>query len=254
MSDISLDAVRARIGAIEAQAGGSQALPHLGSTAEFEPFGDRYLAALDRRNRAGLQAPSSSTTPTYVAGSSNFSAGAFPASTFSGTSGSHGLAGVSEAKLNAAIAGQAAPPGARQPGGYGSLPVPESLKAFGNGKIPTDALTQLDGSRHRLYAPAAASWNNVVAAAAADGIELRITDSYRDYAEQVDLVERKGLYSEGGLGAKPGTSNHGWGMAVDADVTEERTRNWLQINGPRFGWIESVPREPWHWEFRPAQV
>jgi len=85
-------------------------------------------------------------------------------------------------------------------------------------------------------------------------VSIRITDSYRSYDQQVDLVKRKGLYSEGGLGARPGTSNHGWGLAVDADVNDARTLDWIRTNGPRFGYVEAVPREPWHWEFRPQQV
>jgi D-alanyl-D-alanine carboxypeptidase len=70
----------------------------------------------------------------------------------------------------------------------------------------------------------------------------------------VDLVARKGLYANGGLGAVPGTSNHGWGVAVDADITNPATKAWLQANGHRFGFVEAVPREPWHWEFRPSQA
>lgn len=244
IEEVGLDAIRARIGALDNQSPEGGAARNLGSTAEFEPFGDKYVAALQRRDQAGQTATASS--PNFVLGSS----------TFTGTmaSGMPSLTGVSNEKLTAAINGQAAPLGARAPGGYGSLPIPDDLRALGNGKLPENTLTEINQGSHRLFAPAAASWDNLVAAAKGDGIELRITDSYRDYAEQVDLVERKGLYSQGGLAATPGTSNHGWGMAVDADVTDAATRNWLQVNGPRFGWIESVPREPWHWEFRPAQV
>ncbi|MEZ5218346.1 MAG: M15 family metallopeptidase [Ilumatobacteraceae bacterium] len=64
---------------------------------------------------------------------------------------------------------------------------------------------------HRLWAPAAEAFKNMRSAAAADGVDIGITDSYRPYEEQVDLVRRKGLYSQGGLAAKPGTSPHGWG-------------------------------------------
>ena len=30
--------------------------------------------------------------------------------------------------------------------------------------------------------------------------------------------------------------------------------DWVRENAPRFGWVEAVPREPWHWEYRPHQV
>ncbi len=139
-------------------------------------------------------------------------------------------------------------------GGYGPMPVPTDLAPLGNGRIPTDRLQPISQPGHRLYAPAAAAWDGLVAAAAAQGVEVRITDSYRPYEEQVDLAARKGLYKNGGLAATPGTSNHGWGLAVDADVTDQTVLTWMRENGPRFGFVEAVPREPWHWEYRPEQV
>lgn len=139
-------------------------------------------------------------------------------------------------------------------GGYGRLTPPASLQAYGNGRIPPASLELVGQGGHRLWAPAAQAWQGLVRAAEADGIQIRITDSYRSYDEQVDLVRRKGLYAEGGLGATPGTSNHGWGLAVDADITDQRTLDWIRANAWRFGYVEAVPREPWHWEFRPHQA
>jgi hypothetical protein len=141
-----------------------------------------------------------------------------------------------------------------QIGGYGPLSAPPELAMFGNGRIPTQALESVGQGGHRLYAPAARQWRACVEAARADGIDLTITDSYRSYDQQVDLVRRKGLYSDGGFGATPGTSNHGWGLAVDADVGDQRTLEWMRSNAWQFGFVEAVPREPWHWEFRPQQA
>ena len=139
-------------------------------------------------------------------------------------------------------------------GGFGPMPVPEELAAFGNGQIPDGILQPIGQGGHKLYAPAADQWKKAVAAAKAEGIDLEITDSYRSYDQQVDLVRRKGLYSQGGYGAVPGTSNHGWGLAVDADVTDPATLSWMKNNAYKYGYVESVPREPWHWEFRPHQA
>ena len=139
-------------------------------------------------------------------------------------------------------------------GGYGRMPVTDEQRAIGNGHLTGDVLQPIGQGGHRLYAPAAAAWRDAVAAAAADGIDLRITDSYRSYDNQVNLADRKGLYSSGGYAATPGTSNHGWGMAVDADVNDPATLSWMRNNAWKFGWVEAVPREPWHWEFRPQQA
>jgi hypothetical protein len=129
--------------------------------------------------------------------------------------------------------------------------VPLSLAAYGNGKVPQSALKQVGTTGHRLWAPAATSLDQLIAAARRDGVQIGITDSYRSYAEQVDLADRKGLYSQGGLAAKPGTSDHGWGLAVDLDL-DSRAQTWMRANAGRFGFVENVPREPWHWVFEPT--
>jgi len=129
--------------------------------------------------------------------------------------------------------------------------VPVDLAAYGNGRIPRDALEPVGDTGHRLWAPAAQSFEKLLSAAAADGVAIGVTDSYRSYDVQVDVVRRKGLYSEGGLGAKPGTSQHGWGMAVDLDLNAS-AQAWMRTNAARFGFVEDTPREPWHWAFQPS--
>jgi hypothetical protein len=215
----------------------------------FDPFGDVYQQALASTFQAA--ATPSFTSVTSAASGSAERTGRFAESYAVRTvNSSPSSSGVSRT----AIGGGMGTSGASSIGGYGRIEVPPELAVLGNGQLPADSLTQLADSGHRLYAPAAASWNQVVAAARADGLDLRITDSYRSYDDQVDLASRKGLYQNGGLAAVPGTSNHGWGLAVDADVRDPAVMAWLRTNGPRFGWVEPVPREPWHWEFRPTQV
>ena len=223
----------------------------LGASAEFDPFGDAYDAAVEAAaaERAASAATNAATTPlpftSAFAGGPRYGSG----------SGAQLTGGPSTAQIGAAIAGMAGPAGVRPPGGYGAMPVPAEIAMYANGQVPEYALQPLAGQpNHRLASPAAAAWDSLVSAAAADGITMRITDSYRDYAEQVDLAGRKGLYSQGGLAATPGRSNHGWGLAVDADVTDPATLQWLRVNGPRFGFVETSDREPWHWEFRPHQI
>jgi hypothetical protein len=127
--------------------------------------------------------------------------------------------------------------------------VEAALKArYANGRIPPGALAEVGSTGHRLAAPAAAALEQLLRTARQDGVTIGITDSYRGYDEQVDLVRRKGLYSQGGLAAAPGTSDHGWGLAVDLDL-DARAQAWMRANGGRFGFSENTPREPWHWKF-----
>ncbi|HUR14019.1 MAG TPA: M15 family metallopeptidase [Mycobacteriales bacterium] len=109
---------------------------------------------------------------------------------------------------------------------------------------------------HRLRADAAAAFNAMSKHHAATvGPPLCVTDSYRSYSEQVDLYERKP-----GLAAVPGTSEHGWGLAVDfcggVQDSGSAAHAWMKANAGRFGWYHpdwakpsgSKP-EAWHWEF-----
>jgi zinc D-Ala-D-Ala carboxypeptidase len=128
--------------------------------------------------------------------------------------------------------------------------IPTELAQYGNGKIPPSALEQVGNTRHRLWAPAAESLTRMMADAKKDGVNIGITDSYRPYAEQVDLAQRKGLYSQGGLAAKPGTSEHGWGMAADLDLNG-KALSWMHQNAARYGFVNNVSRESWHWAYKP---
>ena len=131
---------------------------------------------------------------------------------------------------------------------HGKVTPPPELVAYGNGKIPPTALSSIGEGSHRMWAPAAGSFQELRQAAAAAGVEIGVTDSYRSYEQQVDLAERKGLYSQGGLAAAPGTSNHGWGLSLDLDL-DPKALNWMRANAEKFGFVEDVPREPWHWTF-----
>jgi len=127
--------------------------------------------------------------------------------------------------------------------------VPDDLARYGNGHIPADALQEVGTTGKRLWAPAATAMDRMTAAAARDGVTIGITDAYRSYDAQVDVAQRKGLYSQGGLAAKPGTSEHGWGVAVDLKL-DSSAQTWMRTNADRFGFVAATPREPWHWAYR----
>jgi hypothetical protein len=129
--------------------------------------------------------------------------------------------------------------------------VPVSLAGYGNGRIPESALTQISGSNERMWAPAAEHLSDLLADAKKAGVSITVTDGYRDYDSQVRLAEQKGLYSQGGLAAKPGTSEHGWGLAVDLGL-DASSQAWMREHAKDYGFVENVAREPWHWEFVPT--
>ena len=134
---------------------------------------------------------------------------------------------------------------------------PKDLSQYGNGMIPIADLCPLWADpRHHLRSDAAGAFNALAKAyTEAFGSKPCITDSYRSYAEQVDVYRRKP-----GLAAKPGTSNHGWGLALDLgcglQIAGSAQDRWMHANAPKFGWVHppwaepggSRP-EPWHWGF-----
>ena len=128
--------------------------------------------------------------------------------------------------------------------------VPTELAAYGNGRIPREALSEIGSTGHRMWSPAARQYEALSAAAARDGVTIGITDSYRTYESQVDLAERKGLYKNGGLAAVPGTSDHGWGRSLDLRL-DGNALAWMREHGAQYGFREDVPRESWHWTYYP---
>ena len=129
--------------------------------------------------------------------------------------------------------------------------VPTSLAGYGNGRIPEASLAPLTGSSERIWAPAAQHLNELMADAKKAGVSISVTDGYRSYDDQVAVANSKGLYSQGGLAAAPGTSEHGWGLAVDLGL-DATSQAWMKQHAKEYGFIDNVPREPWHWEFAPA--
>lgn len=168
---------------------------------------------------------------------------------------------------------------------------PDVLAGRSNGMLPSSILVntagQAGGPTVRLVQPAARAWIAMCDAASKAGHVFKATslaDSYRDYDNQrhtfltrytrTFLEDRpiKRWDSDGNgvievwyqrpgtaQAAVPGTSNHGWGLAVD--IGEERdgdsgvesidqgSVNWLIGNADRFGFSAEIQSEPWHWRY-----
>jgi zinc D-Ala-D-Ala carboxypeptidase len=141
---------------------------------------------------------------------------------------------------------------ASKPAELPPVTVSDAMRAVGNGRLPDAMLTPIGQGDHKLAKPAADAFTRLMNAARRDGVSIGVTDSYRDYAGQVAVADKVGLYGQGGLGAVPGTSNHGWGLAVDLDL-DAKAQGWMRDNGWRYGFFEDVAGEPWHWTYRSAK-
>lgn len=159
---------------------------------------------------------------------------------------------------------------------------PACLSGQSNGRLDPSILVstpgQAGGQEVRLVAPAARAWRALTAAALAAGHVLKPTslhDSYRPYEVQerifrqrytTDYLAGRPFKSWNGqrwyqrpgtaVAAVPGTSNHGWGLAVDTgeerdsdigtESLDDPTLRWLLDNEERFGFSHEVQSEPWH--------
>jgi D-alanyl-D-alanine carboxypeptidase len=126
------------------------------------------------------------------------------------------------------------------------------------------------GRMQRLTPVAAAAWQAMQHAAAADEVTLLLVSGYRSIAYQARLVRKKinagqTLTEILAVVAAPGFSEHHSGRAVDIatpgsrPLTEEfeasEAFGWLSRRAAEFGFSLSYPRdnpagfvyEPWHW-------
>lgn len=159
-----------------------------------------------------------------------------------------------------------------------------------NGQLPKASLSAIS-TPGQLRSDAAASFERLRAAAKADGFNMGTTtvdQAYRPDDRQVYYLERyydhtwrpgltvgnggvrhyagKTWYRKPGYptAAEPGTSNHGWGVAVDFQglggwagyqgKPEGRGYAWMRKHAREFGWTNDEGRrinEPWHWDYVP---
>lgn len=124
-----------------------------------------------------------------------------------------------------------------------------------------------------LREPAARGVEQLVTAASAAGVNLRIISAYRDSATQQLLysryVSRDGQAAADTYSARPGHSEHQTGLAVDFDdhgscylaacFADTAAGQWLAANAATYGFVLRYPNgaeattgfqfEPWHFRY-----
>ncbi len=157
-----------------------------------------------------------------------------------------------------------------------SQPLVAQLQAAGyeNGRLPEEALTVVSERpgylcRVARVGGADLAWLALVAAAQSDGVVVEGGWCYRSFESQAAAWNRRRCFIPGNCDgdpypptAQPGTSMHGWGLAVDIWGASgllgcsSSEFLWLQLSAPRFGWVDpewarcgSQGAEPWHWEY-----
>nr|WP_269151166.1 M15 family metallopeptidase [Spelaeicoccus albus] len=125
--------------------------------------------------------------------------------------------------------------------------------------LPDSWLCKIGVGNFKLRADAAVAFAVMNAAYKADtGKSLCLTDAYRSMA-----VQEAARANKPGLAAVPGTSQHGWGIAIDFGCKGQQSGrgqqwNWLIKNSKKYGWenpewAKTSKFEPWHFEYAPGR-
>lgn len=139
-----------------------------------------------------------------------------------------------------------APGGGVQPGGN-----TRRADAYVNGRRTSINVAPV-GNNQVMRTDAASAFNQMRRDALTDGVTLTARSGFRTNEEQATLY-RKYLNGTGNKAAKPGYSNHQGGISVDvmnAGTYTTPTYRWMRDNASRFGFVNDVRGEPWHWTFR----
>ena len=113
----------------------------------------------------------------------------------------------------------------------------------------------LDGRIMYLRDDAASALADLIEYANRSGFDININYAFRSWWQQKSLFRKSPR-----LAAEPGFSNHQSGISIDINWTtikrcEKCSRRktefyyWLAKEGPRFGFVNDLPGEPWHWTF-----
>ena len=166
----------------------------------------------------------------------------------------------------------------------GILPIPSSSRSYitgnnalgvgappPNGRLEDSELEVIDTSGKRLLkGDPANKFKEMVAAAADDGVIIKLNSAYRTFASQQNIFDWGRYVRTGGSltdtkasngqrykinelntrAAFPGTSNHGLGKAID--VQGAKAQNWIKENGFKYNWSWYEGRninEDWHFTY-----
>ena len=152
--------------------------------------------------------------------------------------------------------------------------LPEGITPEHNGRMPSDKLKKIHCGGY-LYVDAARSWLAMVRAAAQDNIFLNVNEPFKTYRKietQIGVFQKRFEPVENNLSgdairvafdgkiwqlkpdavyaAIPGTSSHGYGLAVDIGNSGNKdVKLWLDKNARLFGFVREYDFEYWHFTY-----
>lgn len=125
-----------------------------------------------------------------------------------------------------------------------------TVAGYVDGRATPITVVDIGGGK-LLRTDAASAFQAMRAAAQRDGYPLVVASAWRSN-EQQQALRQAYLEGRGNLAAEPGYSNHQGGISLDIEVRRsytDPTYLWLKQNAGRFGFVNDVSGEPWHWTY-----
>jgi hypothetical protein len=114
------------------------------------------------------------------------------------------------------------------------------------------------GEMEQIALDTLAPYLKLIDAAAKKGVVIGLESGFRTFGKQKQLFDGFKAGKPGfNLAAAPGRSNHQNGRAFDLNTRGfdgSPVYDWLKKNGPGLGFIRTVNKEHWHWEYRPDEA
>jgi LAS superfamily LD-carboxypeptidase LdcB len=132
----------------------------------------------------------------------------------------------------------------------------DNLVCYKSGKIVQCELARIPDIKKELYLEKACLqyYVKMKEDAKKEGVVFEEDTAWRSMEHQTRLyTEWKAGILKAAACALPGYSNHQNGVCVDLDTQQKgkqsKVYQWLNKNGAKYYFFNTVPSEPWHWEF-----
>lgn len=123
--------------------------------------------------------------------------------------------------------------------------------AYVNGTSVEIKVVGIDGKPVEMVT--ARAFRRMQAAAAQAGARIRVVSGFRTMEEQTYLYDCHVTCrcNNCNLAARPGYSKHQSGLALDLNTRDPAVGAWMRAHAAEYGFYNTIPSEPWHWEYRP---
>lgn len=146
------------------------------------------------------------------------------------------------------------------------IPIIEQYYPLYDSGIVVDSATMYEFDNVKIVKEMYIVLKVMLDSAMSDSVEITINSAYRTFEEQLECRTRNArrkhktdttylLTAKADkfhpATAKPGYSAHQLGIAFDLNTSDREVYKWLKENALKYGFVRTVKKEKWHWEYLP---